>query len=76
MAVKEVSELDYHAIAVQLTNGVKFNTKSCWGKEGDTLVLDIDPINHPAWRKDSQSFINTKDDQITKFKKKFSEFKF
>ncbi|MDR3289678.1 MAG: 50S ribosomal protein L31 [Rickettsiales bacterium] len=75
MAVKEVGALDYHEITVQLTDGKKFQTKSCWGKVGDVLTLDIDPSNHPAWRKDNQSFVNTKDDQITKFNKKFSGFK-
>jgi large subunit ribosomal protein L31 len=76
MAVKEIGELDYHDIFVQMTNGEKFQTKSCWGKEGDVLVLDIDPCNHPAWKVGNTSFVNTNDDQITKFKKKFSEFKF
>jgi large subunit ribosomal protein L31 len=76
MAVKEVSELDYHVIGVKLTNGEVFKTKSCWGKADDTIVLDVDPLNHPAWRTDNSSFVNTKDDQIAKFKKKFSDFKF
>jgi large subunit ribosomal protein L31 len=26
-----------------------FETRSTWGKEGDTLALDIDPTSHPAW---------------------------
>ena len=40
---------DYHAITVQMTDGSTFQTRSTWGKEGDTLVLDIDPTSHPAW---------------------------
>ena len=40
---------DYHAIKVQMTDGTVFETRSTWGKEGDTLVLDIDPTSHPAW---------------------------
>ena len=40
---------DYHTIKVQLTDGSSFETKSTYGKEGDTLKLDIDPISHPAW---------------------------
>jgi hypothetical protein len=30
-------------IKVQMTDGTVFETRSTWGKEGDTLQLDIDP---------------------------------
>jgi len=40
---------DYHMIKVQMTDGTVFETRSTWGKEGDTLALDIDPTSHPAW---------------------------
>ena len=40
---------DYHTIKVQMTDGTVFETRSTWGKEGDTLALDIDPKSHPAW---------------------------
>jgi large subunit ribosomal protein L31 len=40
---------DYHEIDVIMTDGFTFKTKSTWGKEGDTLKLDIDPKSHPAW---------------------------
>ena len=32
-----------------MTDGTVFETRSTWGKEGDTLQLDIDPKVHPAW---------------------------
>ena len=31
---------DYHMITVQMTDGTKFQTRSTWGSEGDTLVLE------------------------------------
>jgi large subunit ribosomal protein L31 len=40
---------DYHMIKVQMTDGTVFETRSTWGKEGDTLQLEIDPTSHPAW---------------------------
>ena len=40
---------DYHMITVQMTDGTTFQTRSTWGKEGDTMALDIDPKSHPAW---------------------------
>jgi large subunit ribosomal protein L31 len=40
---------DYHTIKVQMTDGSTFETRSTWGKEGDTLALEIDPKSHPAW---------------------------
>ena len=39
----------YHKIKVVMTDGSSFETKSTWGKEGDTLKLDIDPLSHSAW---------------------------
>ena len=38
---------DYHTIKVQLTDGTVFETRSTYGKEGDVLKLDIDPILIP-----------------------------
>ena len=47
--MKTGSHPDYHMIKVQMTDGTVFETRSTWGKEGDTLALDIDPTSHPAW---------------------------
>ena len=40
---------DYHTIKVVMTDGTEYFTRSTYGKEGDTLNLDIDPKSHPAW---------------------------
>jgi large subunit ribosomal protein L31 len=40
---------DYHTIKVVMTDGSEYFTRSTYGKEGDTLNLDIDPKTHPAW---------------------------
>ena len=40
---------DYHTVKVVMTDGTEFTTRTTWGKEGDTLHLDIDPKSHPAW---------------------------
>jgi len=40
---------DYHDIKVVMTDGTEYTTRSCWGKPGDVMRLDIDPLNHPAW---------------------------
>ena len=32
-----------------MTNGTEYMTRSTYGKEGDTLHLDIDPNTHLAW---------------------------
>jgi len=49
MAMKQGIHPEYHTIKVQMTDGTVFETRSTWGKEGDTLALDIDPKSHPAW---------------------------
>lgn len=40
---------DYHTINIVMTDGTKYETRSTYGKEGDTLTLDVDPKTHPAW---------------------------
>ena len=40
---------DYHVIDVKMTDGTIYQTRTTWGKEGDTLSLDVDPTVHPAW---------------------------
>ena len=67
---------DYHKIIVVMTNGDKFETRSCYGKEGAELRLDVDVHNHPAWRDDNSQFVNTKNAQVSRFKKKFGDFNF
>src|SRR3712207_8826057 len=44
--------------------------RSCAGKEGDSIRLDIDPKSHPAWT-GVQRVIDT-GGQVAKFNKKFA----
>ena len=60
----------YHMITVQLTDGSTFQTRSTWGKEGDTLQLDIDPSAHPAWTGGNQRLLDA-GGQVAKFNKRF-----
>ena len=54
--MKSGTHPDYHMITVEMTDGTKFQTRSTWGKEGDTLHLDIDPTVAPGVdRRHSQS---------------------
>jgi large subunit ribosomal protein L31 len=46
--MKEGIHPDYHILNVVMTDGTKFVTRSTYGKDGDTLSLDIDPKSHPA----------------------------
>ncbi len=40
---------DYHEVTMVTTDGVEHKIRTCWGKAGDVMRLDIDPLNHPAW---------------------------
>jgi large subunit ribosomal protein L31 len=62
---------DYHTIKVVMTDGTEYYTKSTWGKEGDTLNLDIDPTTHPAWTGGQQSLMD-RGGRVSKFKNKFA----
>jgi large subunit ribosomal protein L31 len=61
---------DYHDIKVVMTDGTTFTTRSCAGKPGDTLRLDIDPKSHPAWT-GVHRMLDT-GGQVAKFNKKFA----
>jgi large subunit ribosomal protein L31 len=65
-----------HIINVIMTDGSKFDIQTTWGKEGESLRLDLDPKNHPAWQDKAQNFINANDERVTKFNKKFGNFDF
>ena len=60
---------DYHMIKVQMTDGTVFETRSTWGSEGDTLVLDIDPTSHPAWTGGNQRV--SEGGRVAQFNKRF-----
>lgn len=64
---------DYHTITVVMTDGSSFETRSTWGREGDTLTLDIDPKSHPAWTGGTGRLVDT-GGQVAKFNKRFGEF--
>ncbi|HMI41549.1 MAG TPA: 50S ribosomal protein L31 [Sphingomicrobium sp.] len=61
---------DYHNITVQMTDGTTYQTRSTWGKEGDTMTLDIDPSVHPAWTGGKSSMLDT-GGQVARFNKRF-----
>ena len=64
---------NYHKINVKMTDGSKFETMSTWGKEGDTLKLDIDPKSHSAWTGGTQKILDK--GRVSKFNKKFQNFR-
>jgi len=69
-AVKDKIHPDYHEINIIMTDGTEFKTRSCMGKPGETLRLDIDPKSHPAWT-GVQRMVDT-GGQVAKFNKRFA----
>ncbi|MFY8031740.1 MAG: 50S ribosomal protein L31 [Devosia sp.] len=61
---------DYHMITVVMTNGTSYQTRSTYGKEGDTLQLDIDPSTHPAWTGVTGNLLD-RGGRVSRFKEKF-----
>ncbi|PYG31147.1 50S ribosomal protein L31 [Pelagimonas varians] len=61
---------EYHLVTVKMTDGSTFETRTTWGKEGDTLVLDIDPTVHPAWTGGNSRLLD-QGGRVSKFKKKY-----
>ena len=62
---------EYHVIDVKMTDGTVFQTRTTWGKEGDQMALDIDPLAHPAWTGGSQRLMDT-GGRVSKFKNKYA----
>lgn len=62
---------DYHMINVVMTDGTTFQTRTTWGKAGDTMNLDIDPKSHPAWTGGQQTLVD-RGGRVSKFNQKFS----
>lgn len=65
---------DYHTITVKMTDGTTYQTRTTWGKEGDTMVLEIDPRSHPAWTGGNQRVMDH-GGMISRFNKRFGSFK-
>jgi large subunit ribosomal protein L31 len=61
---------DYHTIKVVMTDGTEYMTRSTYGKEGQTLNLDIDPRTHPAWTGGSGTVLD-RGGRVAKFKNRF-----
>jgi large subunit ribosomal protein L31 len=61
---------DYHTIKVVMNDGTEYTTRSTWGKEGDTMNLDIDPTTHPAWTGGQQTLMD-RGGRLSKFKKRY-----
>jgi large subunit ribosomal protein L31 len=73
IAMKAEIHPDYHTIKVVMTDGTEYQTRSTWGKEGDTLNLDIDPKSHPAWTGGNAQLMD-RGGRVSRFQKKFSGF--
>ena len=61
---------DYHFIKVVMTDGTEYLTRSTYGKEGETLQLDIDPKTHPAWTGGQQQLLD-RAGRVSKFSARF-----
>ena len=72
-AMKEGIHPDYHEITVIMTDGTSYQTRSTYGKEGDTLRLEIDPKSHPAWTGGQQRLLDT-GGQLARFNRRFQGF--
>ena len=65
----------YHMIKVVMTDGTEYFTRSTWGKEGDTMHLDIDPKTHPAWTGGSQQLLD-RGGRLSRFNSRFGGMSF
>jgi large subunit ribosomal protein L31 len=69
-AMKSDIHPNYHTIKVVMTDGSEYVTRSTWGREGDTLNLDIDSKTHPAWTGGSQQLLD-RGGRLSRFNSRF-----
>jgi large subunit ribosomal protein L31 len=60
---------DYHEITIVQTDGSSYKTYSTYGKAGDSMRLEVDPMSHPAWTGGQQKLIEG--GQLAKFNSRF-----
>jgi large subunit ribosomal protein L31 len=72
-AMKDGIHPDYHEITVMMTDGTTYQTRSTYGKAGDTLRLEIDSKSHPAWTGGQQRLLDS-GGQLARFNKRFQGF--
>ncbi len=65
----------YHTVNIVMTDGSSFETRSSYGKEGDSIQLDVDITTHPAWNAGKNLSLK-KTGQMEKFSAKFGDFSF
>ncbi len=63
---------DYHTVTIVQTDGTEYKMRTTWGKEGDVMRLDVDPLNHPAWQGGTGKVVEKA--QLSKFEKRFGGF--
>ncbi len=63
---------DYHEITIVQTDGTEFKTRSTYGKPGDVMKLDVDPLSHPAWQGGTGQVIEK--GQLDKFQSRYGSF--
>ncbi len=73
--MKDKIHPDYHFIKVVMTDGTDYMTRSTYGKEGDTMNLDIDPKTHPAWTGGTQQLLD-RGGRLSRFNNQFSGISF
>ncbi|HAU29341.1 MAG TPA: 50S ribosomal protein L31 [Rhodospirillaceae bacterium] len=64
---------DYHKITVVMTDGTSYETRSTYGKAGDSMRLDVDSISHPAWNGGNQQLLD-RGGMLARFNKRFESF--
>jgi len=63
---------EYNDAVFVMTDGTEIKGKTT--KKTDKIVLDIDPLTHPAWDDKKGFHLNANAGQIEKFNKKFAMF--
>ena len=71
--MKQDTHPEYHTINVVMVDGTTYQTRSTYGKEGDTLRLEIDPKSHPAWTGGQHRLLDT-GGQLARFNRRFQGF--
>ena len=70
LTMKKGIHPNYHTIKVIMTDNSVFETRSTYGKDGDSLRLEVDPKSHAVWT-GVRKLVDTAG-QVSKFKNRYN----
>lgn len=61
-------------VTVVMSDGTEYPLKMALANNQERLVLEVDPLTHPAWREDGERKLMDTGGRVSRFAKKYGDF--